>query len=373
MKSVGIIFSNIHDKDINELTVTRTLASVPYGGRYRLIDFVLSNMVNSGITNVGVITKYNYQSLMDHIGSGKSWDLSRKHGGLMILPPFGRQTANTKVYSSRFEAISNAAYYLRDKTEDYVVMSDCDNVCNIDYSDVVKFHEKNNADITIVYRKKAIPEGEIKNRTKVTVEADGRVSRVVNCAKNSGEINVFVNILVINRQFLLNIIDNAEELGFTSFSRDVLIRGTEIYRIFGYEYEGYFASIDSMANYYKHSMELLDKNVRDGLFREPGANIYTSVRDSAPCKIASSATVSNSLIADGCVIEGDVTGSILFRGVKVAKGAVIRNSILFQNTEIGENTRINCVITDRNTKILKGRELSGHETHPSYIPENTII
>jgi glucose-1-phosphate adenylyltransferase len=165
----------------------------------------------------------------------------------------------------------------------------------------------------------------------------------------------------------------AEELGFTSFSRDVLIRGTEIYRIFGYEYKGYFASIDSMANYYKHSMELLDKEVRDGLFRVSGANIYTSVRDSAPCKIASSATVSNSLIADGCVIEGDVTGSILFRGVKVAKGAVIRNSILFQNTEIGENTRINCVITDRNTKILKGRELSGHETHPSYIPENTII
>ena len=372
MKSVGIVFSNIHDKDINELTSTRTLASVPFGGRYRLIDFVLSNMVNSGINNVGVITKYNYQSLMDHIGSGKSWDLSRKHGGLMILPPFGR-ASNSKVYSSRFEAISNASYYLRDKTEDYVVMSDCDNVCNIDYSEVVKFHEKNNADITIVYRKKRIPEGEIKNRTKVTVDDDGRVVNVTNCAKNSGEINVFVNILVINRQFLLNIIDNAEELEYTSFSRDILIRGTKTYRIFGYKYDGYFASIDSVANYYKHSMQLLDKDTREGLFRVAGANIYTSVRDSAPCRIESEANVKNSLIADGCVIEGDVTGSILFRGVKVAKGAVVRNSVLFQNTEVGENSRLNCVITDRNTKILKGRELSGHETHPSYIPENTII
>ena len=169
MKSVGIIFSNIHDKDINELTATRTLASVPFGGRYRLIDFVLSNMVNSGINDVGVITKYNYQSLMNHIGSGKSWDLSRKHGGIMILPPFGKQTAQTKVYSSRFEAISNAAYYLRDKTEDYVVMSDCDNVCNIDYMDVIKFHEKNNADITVVYRKSVSPRARLKTAPRLTL------------------------------------------------------------------------------------------------------------------------------------------------------------------------------------------------------------
>ena len=135
-RSVGIVFSNIHDKEVNELTEKRTLASVPFGGRYRLIDFVLSNMVNSGITNVGVITKYNYQSLMNHVGSGKSWDLSRKNGGLTLLPPFGNNDSS-KVYSSRFEAISNVAYYLRERTEKYVVMSDCDNVCTIDFTEVV--------------------------------------------------------------------------------------------------------------------------------------------------------------------------------------------------------------------------------------------
>ena len=131
MKTLGIIFSNIHDKEVSELTASRTLASVPYAGRYRLIDFVLSNMVNSGIYNVGVITKYNYQSLMEHVGSGKSWDLSRKNGGLVILPPYGRESST--VYSSRFEAISNIAYYLREATETYVLMSDCDNVCNVDF------------------------------------------------------------------------------------------------------------------------------------------------------------------------------------------------------------------------------------------------
>lgn len=371
-RSVGIVFSNIHGKEVNELTATRTLASVPFGGRYRLIDFVLSNMVNSGITNVGVITKYNYQSLMGHVGSGRSWDLSRKNGGLRLLPPFGKE--QSKLYSSRFEAISDAAYYLRERTEKYVVMSDCDNVCNIDYSDIIDYHEKNNADITVVYRKKIIGEGvDSKTRTKLMLNEDGRVTKVVNSVNNTGTIDVFVNILVIGREFLLKIIDNAEEMGYKSFSRDVLIRGTEIYRIFGYEHKGYFASIDSMCNYYRHSMQLLDKNVRDGLFRSKEGEIYTTVRDSAPCKITSTAKVRNSLIADGCVIEGEVTGSILFRGVKVAKGAVIKDSIVFPNTEIGEDSRLNCVITDKNVRVLKGRELSGHQTHPSFIPENSII
>ena len=371
-KSVGIVFSNIHDKEVNELTEKRTLASVPFGGRYRLIDFVLSNMVNSGITNVGVITKYNYQSLMNHVGSGKSWDLSRKNGGLTLLPPFGNDSS--KVYSSRFEAISNVAYYLRERTEKYVVMSDCDNVCTIDFTDVVDYHESKGADITIVYRKKRI--GDVidkKTRTKVFVGEDGRVTKVVNSSNNTGTIEVFVNILVINREFLLRIIDNAEEMGYKSFSRDVLIKGVDLYKIYGFEYDDYFASIDSMNNYYKHSMQLLDKTVRAELFRKKGSEIYTSVRDSAPCKIASTASVSNSLIADGCVIEGEVIGSVLFRGVKVAKGAVVRNSVLFQNTEVGENSKINCVITDKNVRVLGGRVLSGHDTHPSFIPEDSVI
>lgn len=371
-KCVGIIFSNIHGKEVNELTANRTLASVPFGGRYRLVDFVLSNMVNSGITDVGIITKYNYQSLMKHVGSGKSWDLARKNGGLTFLPPYGKESTN--LYSSRFEAISNSAYFLRDRTEKYVVMSDCDNVCNIDFADVVDYHEKNNADITVVFRKKSL--GNVvdnKQRTKVSVAEDGRVNRVVNSTNNTGDIDVFVNMLVINREFLLSIIDNADDMGYKSFSRDVLIRGVEMYRIFGYRYDGYFASIDSMSNYYKHSMQLLEKDVRDCLFRAHGADIYTSVRDSAPCKIMPGAKATGSIIADGCIIEGEVTGSILFRGVKVAKGAVVRNSILFQNTVVGEDSNLNCVICDRGVTVLKGRVLSSHPTRPAFIPEDSII
>ena len=371
-RTVGIIFSNIHGKEVNELSAKRTLASVPFGGRYRIIDFVLSNMVNSGIINVGVITKYNFYSLMNHIGSGKSWDLSRKNGGLTFLPPFGSES--TKLYSSRFEAISNVAYYLRDRTEKYVVMSDCDNVCNIDFSDVVNYHEKKGAEITVVYRSKHIGDAvDKKVRTKVAVGEDGRVEKVVNSVNNTGTINVFVNILVINRDFLLKIIDNAEELGYKSFSRDVLIRGTGIYKIYGYEHKDYFASIDSLSNYYKHSMELLNKEVRDELFRKRGSHIYTSVRDSAPCKITPTAKIRNSLIADGCVIEGTVENCVLFRGVKVGKGAKLENCVIMQDSVIGENCRLNYVVVDKDVEIKDERSLMGFQSYPVYISKGAIV
>lgn len=369
MKTLGIVFSNIHDKEVSELTAERTLASVPFAGRYRLIDFVLSNMSNSGIGHVGIITKYNYQTLMEHVGSGKHWDLSRKNGGLTILPPYGRE--DVSVYRSRFEAISNCAYFLRESKASFVVMSDCDNVCNIDFSEVLAYHIEKNADITVVYRKKQLVDGDKKVRTSLEVDGDGRVKSVVTKAGQSGTINAYTNMIIVNRLFLLSIIDGAKELGYTSFSRDVLIRGVNEYNIYGYEYKGYFASIDTMANYYKHSLQLLDKTTRDELFR--GAAIYTKVRDSAPCRIQEKGKVKNSLVSDGCVIEGEVENSILFRGARVGKGAVVKNSILFNNVVVEAGSTLNCVISDMYAHILENRTLSGHETRPYFLPKNTIV
>ncbi len=372
MKSVGIIFSNIHDQEIKELTASRTLASVPYACRYRLIDFALSNMTNAGITNVGIITKHNYQSLMEHCGSGKNWDLSRKNGGLTILPPFGDN--ESKMYTSRFEALGNAMYFLRSCSEDYVVMSDCDNVCNIDLSELVEYHIAKAADITVVYRRKYLPlDAEVKTRTQFDLDADNRITRTYIGKNHEDWANKMANILVINRKFLINLIENKEEFDYHSFSRDVLVRGVDKYRIFGFRFDGYYATVDSFQNYYKHNMELLDKSVRDALFRANGASIYTNVRDSAPCKFVGDGKATNSLIADGCVIEGEVSGSILFRGVRVAKGAVVRNSIIFQNANISEGSFLNCVVADKETTVLSGRTLSGHETHPYFIPKGSVI
>ncbi len=369
MKTLGIIFGNLHDKDVGELTAVRSLASVPFGGRFRLIDFVLSYMVNSGITKIGVITKTNYQSLMDHVGNGKHWDLSRKNGGLIMLPPYG--DGDMSVFQSRFATIKNNSQFIRRSDEEYVVISDCDNVCNINLADVIQAHIDNHADITIVTRKKELVNK--KPRTIIDTDSDGRVTKVTNTDKELGAHQVFANIFVMNRKFLLNIIENSAEQNYNSFTRDVLARGCSKYRIFAYVVNGYFANIDSLGNYYKHSLELLNKDIRDELFYRDGANIYTKVRDSAPCKIMSSATVTNSLIADGCVIEGEVSNSILFRGVKVKKGAKITNSIVFQGSVIGQNSSLNCVIADKLVTILEGRTLSGHETHPYFIAKSAVI
>lgn len=369
MKTMGIVFSNIHDRELGELAAKRTLASVPFGGRYRLIDFPLSNMVNSGISKVGIITKSNYQSLMDHVGSGKHWDLSRKNGGLVILPPFGEEMNG--LYNSRFEALKNITHFLKRSEEAYVVMSDCDCICNADFADIVRRHVEHNADITVVYRNKDIRPD--KERTVLDIDKDGRVTKVSVSNKMSGVKSVYTNICVMNRLFLLNILENSAELGYKSFSKDVLGKGCKNYHICAYEYKGYFASIDSMANYFKHSLELLDKQKRDSLFNSDGANIYTKVRDSAPCRLEDTSIVQNSLIADGCVIEGTVINSILFRGVKVAKGAVVKDSIVFQESEIAQNSRLNCVIADKQVRILENRELSGHATHPYYIAKNVVI
>ena len=185
MKTLGIIFSNIHERDIPELTKVRTLASVPFGGRYRLIDFVLSGMVNSGITNIGIITKYNYQSLMDHVQSGKNWDLSRKNGGLTILPPFSDESGGG-VFNSRFEAIKSVESYIRHNEADYVVMADCDIICNLDFVPALTEHARKGADITMIIRKKKVGRGD-HERLIVEQDEDGRIVKTYGIEGAEGE------------------------------------------------------------------------------------------------------------------------------------------------------------------------------------------
>jgi len=364
-KAVGIVFGNIHDTDVPELTSNRTLASVPFGGRYRLIDFVLSNMAGSGINKVGIITKNNYQSLMDHVGSGKSWDLSRKNGGLIVLPPY----AETKeVYNTRLEAIRGISTFIKRCQEDYVVMSDCDCVCNFDFDAAIRYHIGKGSDITAVYRCGTYDAASKRPHTVMAMDSSGRVNKVETSErKPTGEQCFFTNMLVISRRFLLGILDGE----YKSFSRDVM-KKTEQYRIFGYELTGYYSCIDSMANYFKHSLGLLDKNNRDLLFCL-GGRIHTKVRDSAPLRVENGAKVINSLIADGCVIEGEVKNSVLFRGVRVAKGAVVSNSIVMQDVSVSAGSSLNACVVDKNAIILDKRVLSGHQTHPYFVAKNAVI
>ena len=376
MTAAGLIFSNIHDQSTPELTRVRTMASVPFGGRYRLIDFALSNMVNSGITKVGLITHYNYQSLLDHIGTGKDWDLARRSGGIKLLPPYITaydSAAGQKLYASRLEALMGARDFIKRCTEDCFVLSDCDIICNIDLDAVVEDHAKSGADVTFVTKRVDTQGMDIaENVGVITADADRNVTDFV-MTKPEGEVNLYTNIMVVSRGYMMSVLADAAAHGYVSFFRDIISHsiGKANYRI--YEYDGWYAYIGSLENYFACSMQLLTDEARNGLFHVKNRPILTKVRNSSPTKYSEGAQVKNSLIADGCVIEGTVENSILFRGVKVGKGTVVKNSILMQDTYTGSDVSLNCVITDKNVMIRDGRTLSGHETMPFFIGKNGSV
>ena len=376
MTAVGLIFSNIHDTSIPELTRMRTIGSVPFGGRYRLIDFAISSMVNSDISKIGIVTHNNYQSLLDHLGNGKDWDLARRSGGIKILPPyisaFDNAAAN-KFYTSRLEALMGTVHFLNRCNEDYVVMSDCDVICNIDLSDVMAKHEESGADITFVTKKdQLVGVGKAEQLTLIKADESGRVIDVAS-GKYDDSYQLYINIMVMKRRYLLNIIDNAISHGYHSFLHDIIMHNVSKadYRV--YEYDGFYAHIGSMAGYFECSMKLLEADARERLFGIRHRPVLTKVRNSAPTRYCDGARVTNSVVAEGCVIEGTVENSIIFRGVKVGKGAVVKNSILFQDTYVCEGAQLNCVITDKNVIIKDGRILSGHESMPFYIGKKMSV
>ena len=376
MTAAGLIFANTHDKNIAEMTRLRTMASVPFGGRYRLIDFALSNMVNSDITKVGVITHYNYQSLLDHIGNGKDWDLARRSGGIKILPPYITMfdSSTPGVNRSRMDALKGAINFINRCSEDYIVMSDCDVICNIDLKAVLEAHEQSGADLTFVT--KVVDAGSMYvegTMPVVRVDADGRVTDFAEEHLEQGSVTVSTNIMVATRTYLQGVVQEAASHGYTSFFKDIIAKSLDSANYRAYNYDGVFAKIGSMEGYFACSMALLDEDTRKGIWGVPNRPILTKVRNSAPTKYCGDAKIVNSVVADGCVIEGTVENSILFRGVKVGKGTVVKNSILMQDTYTGENVLLNCVITDKNVMIKDGRMLSGCETMPFYIGKNGAI
>ncbi len=369
MRTMGLIFSSINERNIPELTAVRSIASVPFGGRYRLIDFLLSDMVGASVSTVGIITKYNFQSLMDHVGSGKNWDLARKSGGIVFLPPYGGDSRS--LYTSRFEAIKSVLMFLKNCSEDIVIMSDCDFASSFDMNKAIDFFIEKKSDVTLICRDKVPDDNELKHRRAVVADADMNVTGIVPADRSVGVNKLYTGMLIVRRDFLIRLIERCSAAGMTSFSGDVLPYAMREYRVSAYMLDGFFASIESLPAYFRYSMDLLDKPVRDSLFRT--VEVYTKVRDSVPCQMGAAAEVKRSIIADGCVIEGKVENSILFRGVKIGKGAVVKNSILFQNTEVGERCNLDHCLSDKKVLIRSGRTLSGCADLPYFIPKETVL
>lgn len=367
---LGLVFANMHDTTLGDMTKNRTMGSVMFGGRYRLIDFPLSNMVNSGISEVGVITKSNYQSLLDHLGSAREWDLARKKGGLYILPPFGN--VESTLYRGRIEALYGAMSFIKHSRAKYVVLSDCDVVTNIDYKPIVAAHIESGADITAVAHTGVYSSEDIKTSTVFNVDADKNVTSVLINPDISGTCTTSLNVFVMSMDFLIETVNDAMARGNVSFERNILQEKCKELRIKIYEYDNYFSKLNSPESYFKSNMALLEPENARKLF-VPKRSIYTKVSDNAPVKYDLDSKVSNSLIADGCIIEGEVENSVLFRGVKVGKGAKVKNCILMQGTVVGDNAELNYLITDKNVSICENHILTSSPQYPMYVGKGASV
>jgi len=374
-KALGIIFPNSYDELIPELTGNRLMASVPFASRYRLIDFVLSGMSNSGMDDIFIMVNKNYHSLIDHLGSGREWDLVRKSGGIVILPPYA--IGSSKPYTGRVGALAGVLNLLREQTEKYVVITDTNIAANIDFSKMIDAHIASGADVTIAYTDEEFPEQMINSTDNTkgfyyTFDIDdGRITNIYVNMRAKGVHHFGMNVYVIERELLIDEINTAYVRGNEFFERDVLLPQLEKLNVQAYKYEGYTARISSMQSYFNENMRLLQEGNIEALFDK--APIYTKIRDDNPTRYMEGSKVENIMAADGCVIEGEISDSVLFRGVKIGKGAKVKNCILMQDTVVEDGAELEYVIADKDCVFSGATRLSGADSFPVYVAKGTKI
>ena len=368
--ALGILFPNSYDFLVPDLVGERLMASIPFASRYRLVDFILSSMVNCGIDSISVIVRKNYHSLMDHLGSGREWDLTRKNGGLNLVPPFAEKTV--KIYNGRVEALASILDFLKEQKERYVVMADTNLAVNFDFKALINAHMESGADVTIAYQESELPKSFMEAQYLSTnfyytlgIE-DGHVTKMKINACDAGIQNFSMNIYIMDRELLIDQINTAFVRGYVYFERDILAPQLNRLDVRAYRYDGYVARISSMKSYFDENMKMLDDANVSALFsgRNP---IYTKIRDDHPARYINGSKAANIMAADGCVVEGEVENSILFRGVRIGKGAKVKNCVLMQDTVVEAGAEMEYVVTDKNVTITAGKRLKGVDTFPVYV------
>lgn len=366
----GIIFSYEKHNSLRELTANRMPASVPFAGRYRIIDFVLSSMVNAGITDVGVVLQGNYQSLLDHLGSGKDWDLSRKHGGLRLLPPFSyEETGGVRAFRGKMEALAGVRSYLEGVRQSHVVLADSDLIVNIPLQEVYQAHLDSGADITAVCTSSVDGPDDV---TYFRLDGEGRITETLYPLNDPTGCYRSLEMYILSKDLLLELVDECMSHDLCSFRGAVLQAKAGTLNIRSFVWDGYAAQIHTLKDYYVRSMELLDPTIRREIFH-PQRPIHTKERNDASTYVDPNGTCCNCLVADGCTIEGTVENSILFRGVSVEKGAEIKNCILMQDTAVHRDAVLHQVVADKNVEIMASRTLMGHEGYPMVISKGSKV
>lgn len=370
---MGMITLNEEADALRELTLHRPLAAVPFGGRYRLIDFALSNMVNSGISNVGILLRHDYRSLVEHLRSGKDWDLARLQDGLFLLPPpepeeqCATPAGDLAIFWPHLD-------YLKNSRQEYLILADSGVICNLDFRPVLAAHQERHADITVVCKEYGgvMPAEYAARYTMLETAPDGRVTDMAARPGKSKSLKVSLNMYIMARELFIDMLHQCISRGGRDLLKDGMIKNLTSLRVYGWAFTGYAAGIHSVQSYYRHSMELLKPAVSQELFFRCGP-VFTKVKNEAPAKYGTAAKVKNALLADGCVIDGTVENSVLFRGVRVARGAAVKNSILMEGTYIEDNAAAEDVICDRNVRITAGKRLKGVRNYPFIITEGAVV
>ena len=373
-KAMGLIFPNSFDAHVARMVKLRAMASLPFAGRYRLVDFVLSSMSNCGIDNIYVLPNRNYLSLMDHLGTGREWDLARKNGGLHIFPPFAE--SGNQVAPGRVGSLANILRVLKDSDEKYVFMADTNMAINFDFNAMLDEHIATGADVTMAYHEQALPESALSNADVnkdlyYAFEIDGGRITDIKINATEGVQNLSLNYIVMERELMIKLVTEAFSRGLPHFIRDVLWAQRNELNLHAYKFDGYVSRVWSITSYFEENMKLLDDENLDALFA--GNTIYTKVRDDNPTRYIAGAKAANIMAADGCVIEGEVENSILFRGVKIAKGAKVSNCILMQDTVVEAGANLEYIIADKNVTVSAGKEMKGTDSYPVYIDKHSVV
>lgn len=365
----GIIFAYSAAPELRELVGTRTAASLPFCGRYRLIDFALSSMRNAGILDVGVIMQRDYQSLLDHIGSGKAWDMSRRTGGLRMLPPFGLPEYHRGNYAGTIEALNAVGSYVRDIPQKYLVLL-LGNLCaNLDLSKVMKQHKHSGAEITAI----CADHTPAQSHHRYVVGEDGFVTQVYFDRTDDGEGLPSLEGYIINKDTLLKMMDDCRAKNLYRFHKDAVATFlAEGGRMDTYVHPGYAVAVRTVEAYYKASMDMLKPEYRRQIF-PVDRPVRTKVHEEVSTYYGENAVSRNSLVADNCMIEGSVENCIIFSGTRIERGARLRNCIVMRGGIVGEGTELDCVIADKYCSFSAGTVLTGNAKLPVVVPKGSRI
>jgi len=366
--TLGIITAGNSGLELGEITRNRPIGAVPMASRYRLVDFILSNMVNSGIGKVGIPTQTHYRSLMDHLGSGAAWDLNRKRHGLVILPPY---YGNGGDIQGDLDVLNSILDYITASNCRYVLITNSDMMFNTTFNELHDIHVANNADITVMYHTMSDCSG-LKHHVGIKTDEYNRVTDIEVDPTRPFSAQISMGIYLMGREFLEYHLNRCLSRGLHDFSKDILLHEKDNLRIFGYEYKGYVGRVYNTASYFKCNMDMLNPKLSACMF-DSSNQVYTKVKDQVPTIYGTKADVSNSVIADGCIIDGKVENCIIFRGVQIEEGTIIKNSIVMQNSLLQTGVCLDHAIIDKSVIIRKNKTLIGQNDYPVVVGKNAVV